>query len=55
MSPATIELEEQLEQLRVLYNGGKIHVGEIAELAAGVDHPADVPAIEALLSKRFNN
>lgn len=55
LSPATIELEEQLEQLRVLYNGGKIHVGEIAELAAGVDHPEDVPAIEALLNERFVN
>lgn len=54
LPPARIELEEQLEQLRVLYNGGRIHVDEIAEAAAGVDHPEDVAAIESLLKERFS-
>jgi len=46
---ALIEQEEQLEQLRVLYNGGRIHVDLVDEMAAGVDHPDDVAAVEALL------
>jgi len=53
LSPVDIELEEQLEQLRVLYHGGRIHVDEVSEVAAGVDHPADVAGIEALLQERF--
>ncbi len=49
-----LETEEQLEQLRVLYHGGKIHVGEVvASTARGVDHPDDVPVLEALLAQRF--
>ena len=46
-----VEQQEQLEQLRVLYNGGTIHVDEINEVAGGVDHPDDVPAIEKLLAQ----
>ncbi len=53
MAPAYIEQQEQLEQLRVLFNGGRIHVGDVSEAAAGVDHPDDVPAIEALLKQHF--
>jgi len=52
LAPALIEQEEQLEQLRVLYNGGNIHVDLVDEVAAGVDHPDDVAGIEALLNKR---
>jgi len=48
-----IEEAEQLEQLRVLFNGGKIHVDVIDEVASGVDHPDDVAAIEKLLQERF--
>ena len=53
LSPAYIEQQEQLEQLRVLYNGGRIHVDLISDVAAGVDHPDDVEAIEILLGNRF--
>lgn len=55
LSPAYIEQQEQLEQLRVLYNGGRIHVDQISEVAAGVDHPDDVEAIEEVLKKRFGS
>lgn len=49
-----IEREEQLEQLRVLYYGGKIHVDAVEfSNARGVDHPDDVPVLEALLAKEF--
>lgn len=51
LAPALIEQEEQLEQLRVLFNGGRIHVDLVDEVAAGVDHPDDVPAVEALLNQ----
>jgi len=50
LPPALIEHEEQLEQLRVLYNGGRIHVDLVDEVAAGVDHPDDVAVVEALLN-----
>ena len=51
LQACVIEQEEQLEQLRVLYNGGRIHVGAVeASSARGVDHPEDVPVLEALLS-----
>ncbi|MBX2883622.1 MAG: 3-deoxy-manno-octulosonate cytidylyltransferase [Granulosicoccus sp.] len=45
-----LESEEQLEQLRVLYHGGRIHVGSVAESPVrGVDHPDDISVLEALL------
>jgi len=50
-----LEQEEQLEQLRVLYDGGKIHVGEVeSSTARGVDHPDDVPVLEAVLREQFS-
>ena len=49
-----IEQEEQLEQLRVLYHGGRIHVDLTDEASSGVDHIEDVEAIEALLKSRFS-
>ncbi len=55
LPPADIEMEEQLEQLRVLFHGGRIHVDEIAEAAAGVDHIEDVAEIEAVLKQRFGS
>jgi len=48
---ALIEREEQLEQLRVLYNGGRIHVDLVDQVIAGVDHPDDVAGVEALLNQ----
>lgn len=53
LPPAYLEEQEQLEQLRVLYNGGRIHVDVITEVAAGVDHLEDVAAIETILKKRY--
>lgn len=53
MAAAVIENEEQLEQLRVLFNGGRIHVGVIHEAASGVDHPEDVEFIESILRENF--
>ena len=47
-----LEREEQLEQLRVIYHGGRIHVGRVeSSPARGVDSMADVPVLEALLAK----
>lgn len=51
MPPARIEEEEKLEQLRVLYAGGRIHVGSVAGHAQGVDHPDDVAGAERALIK----
>jgi len=51
LTPCDLESEEQLEQLRVLYNGGRIHVGSVnSSPARGVDSPSDVPVLEALLA-----
>ncbi len=52
LTAALIEQEEQLEQLRVLYNGGRIHVDLVDDVVAGVDHPDDVAGVEALLKQR---
>jgi 3-deoxy-manno-octulosonate cytidylyltransferase (CMP-KDO synthetase) len=50
LAPCLIEAEEQLEQLRVLYYGGQIHVGTVdISPARGVDHPDDIPALESIL------
>ena len=50
LEPSPLEREEQLEQLRVLHHGGRIHVGTVAAGAShGVDVPADVPAAELAL------
>lgn len=54
LSPCALEQEEQLEQLRVLYNGGRIHVGMVAPSdSRGVDHPDDVKVLESVLAKSF--
>lgn len=51
----TLEQEEQLEQLRVLYHGGRIHVGEVeSSRARGIDHPDDVAVLEPLLASDFS-
>jgi len=45
-----LEREEQLEQLRVLHAGGRIHVGSVAGARTlGVDSPGDVAGAEAAL------
>ena len=51
LEPAAAEGEEQLEQLRVLHHGGRIHVGTLeAGEAHGVDVPGDVAAAERALA-----
>ena len=43
LAPCKLELLECLEQLRVLYYGGKIHVGEaVAKTGIGIDTPEDL-------------
>lgn len=50
LEPAPIERAEQLEQLRALWHGHRIHVTEAAAVpAAGVDDPADIGRVEAAL------
>ena len=52
LDACALETEEQLEQLRVLYSGGRIHVGSVeSSPARGVDTLADVPIVEALLAE----
>lgn len=54
LAPCLIEAEEQLEQLRVLFYGGQIHVGTVnSSPARGVDHPDDIPALESILEAGF--
>ena len=49
----TLERVESLEQLRLLENGIDIMVGEaIAEVPGGVDTPADLDRVRALLASR---
>ncbi|KZX60229.1 3-deoxy-manno-octulosonate cytidylyltransferase [Halioglobus sp. HI00S01] len=52
-APAPLEQLEQLEQLRAMYNGVRIHV-ELAQepVPAGVDTPEDLDAVRALLKER---
>jgi len=51
LAPALLEQTEQLEQLRVLYNGGKIHAAEVeASQAIGVDRLEDVARVEQLMA-----
>lgn len=54
LAACPLEREEQLEQLRVLYNGGRIHVGMVeASDSRGVDHPDDVQVLESVLARNF--
>lgn len=50
--PAPLEELEQLEQLRALYQGERIHVARAVEkVPAGVDTPADLEAVRRLLAE----
>lgn len=50
LAPADLERSEQLEQLRVLAHGYRIHVADIEGLPpAGVDSPEDLARVEAVL------
>jgi 3-deoxy-manno-octulosonate cytidylyltransferase (CMP-KDO synthetase) len=49
--PCALESTEQLEQLRALWHGVRIHVADAVEpLAAGVDTPEDLERVRRLLS-----
>ncbi len=53
LAPADLERSEQLEQLRVLAHGYRIHVADIEGLPpAGVDSPEDIARVEAVLLER---
>ncbi len=50
--PAPLEQAEQLEQLRALWNGHKIHVAEACQPhPQGIDTPEDYQRLQALLVK----
>lgn len=50
-TPAPIEVAEALEQLRVLWNGERIHVSRaVREPGPGVDTPDDVAKVETLMA-----
>lgn len=54
--PSTpLQLEEDLEQLKVLENGYKMKVIKVDHEAHGVDAPADISKIEALMKERNLN
>jgi len=53
MELCTLELLEQLEQLRALHHGERIYVGEALETPGhGVDTPEDAKTVAALLAAR---
>ena len=49
---SSLEKAEKLEQLRALENGIEIAVVKVREAAVGVDTPADVERVEALIRER---
>lgn len=52
LSPCPYEDHEKLEQLRFIYNGLKVYLGETAEVAFGIDLKEHVKIAEELLLKR---
>lgn len=52
LPPTPLQLEEDLEQLKVLENGYKMKVIKVDHDAHGVDTPEDVEKIEALMRTR---
>lgn len=53
LAPCPLEQTECLEQLRALWYGHRIHVAEAVERGeAGVDTPADLERVRAVLAKR---
>ena len=50
--PATpLQLQEDLEQLKVLENGYKIKVIKVNHCAHGVDEPEDVQSVEKIIKQ----
>nr|VFJ88999.1 MAG: 3-deoxy-manno-octulosonate cytidylyltransferase (CMP-KDO synthetase) [Candidatus Kentron sp. LFY] len=55
-SPAASEKAESLEQLRVLHDGGKIHVSEARESPGfGIDTPADLKRVQEIFEGKEGN
>ncbi|KAJ9565831.1 hypothetical protein OSB04_001797 [Centaurea solstitialis] len=52
LSPTPLQLEEDLEQLKVLENGYRMKVIKVDHDAHGVDTPEDVEKIESLMRER---
>ncbi|XVF04201.1 hypothetical protein REPUB_Repub05bG0062000 [Reevesia pubescens] len=52
LQPTPLQLEEDLEQLKVLENGYKMKVIKVDHEAHGVDTPDDVEKIESLMRER---
>ncbi|OIV99156.1 hypothetical protein TanjilG_01131 [Lupinus angustifolius] len=52
LQPTPLQLEEDLEQLKVLENGYKMKVVKVDHEAHGVDTPEDVQKIESLMLER---
>ncbi|XP_057949794.1 3-deoxy-manno-octulosonate cytidylyltransferase, mitochondrial-like [Malania oleifera] len=52
LSPTPLQLEEDLEQLKVLENGYKMKVIKVDHDAHGVDTPEDVKKIESFMRER---
>uniref|UniRef100_A0A0D6R234 3-deoxy-manno-octulosonate cytidylyltransferase n=1 Tax=Araucaria cunninghamii TaxID=56994 RepID=A0A0D6R234_ARACU len=52
LEPTPLQLEEDLEQLKVLENGYKMKVIKVQHDAHGVDIPSDVEKIEALMREQ---
>ena len=53
LDPAPLEIVESLEQLRILWYGGSIHVSQaIVDPGHGVDTPDDVERVERYLAER---
>ncbi|XP_047148860.1 3-deoxy-manno-octulosonate cytidylyltransferase, mitochondrial, partial [Vigna umbellata] len=52
LQPTPLQLEEDLEQLKVLENGYKMKVIKVNHEAHGVDTPEDVGKIESLMRER---
>ena len=52
LPPHPLEQLEMLEQLRALATGMAVGVARTPHLSLGVDVPADVPAVEAMLAQR---
>ncbi|XP_002982588.2 3-deoxy-manno-octulosonate cytidylyltransferase, mitochondrial [Selaginella moellendorffii] len=52
IAPTALQLEEDLEQLKVIENGYKIKVINVDHDAHGVDSPGDIASIESLMRGR---
>ncbi|XP_022756729.1 3-deoxy-manno-octulosonate cytidylyltransferase, mitochondrial-like [Durio zibethinus] len=52
LQPTPLQLEEDLEQLKVLENGYKMKVIKVAHEAHGFDTPEDVEKIKSLMRER---